>query len=130
MARPASKYPTQLELQILKLLWRDGPATVREVGDGLAGSRKPALTSVTTILNIMVQKGYARRTRADGRYVYHPRVTEQATTRRMLGDLVDRAFDGSAMTAMLNLLETSDLDDKELKEIAAYIRGRAKEQSK
>ena len=129
MARPSSKYPTALELEILKILWRDGPGAVRAVRDALAEHRDLAYTSVMTVMNIMTAKGYLKRAKQGGSYVYRPRVSEQATTRRMLGDLVDRAFDGSAMAVMLNLLETSDIDAEELKRLRALIGRKAKEQS-
>jgi BlaI family penicillinase repressor len=121
MARPASKHPTKLELEILKVLWKDGPATVRAVRDSLAGTRDLAYTSVMTVMNIMTQKGFLKRVKDGQSFVYSPRVSERETTRRMLGDLVDRLFDGSAAAAMLNLLETSDIDEEELKRLRALL---------
>src|SRR5688572_12485081 len=100
MARPASHHPTELELEILKVLWRDGPHPVRHVRDALATASPPrelAYTSVMTVLNIMAEKGYVRRTKDDagagagGSFTYHPKVTQNSTTARMLKDLVDRA---------------------------------------
>ncbi len=129
MARPSSRHPTELELQILKVLWRDGPATVREVRDALAESRRLAYTSVMTVMNIMTKKKYLARAKDGGSYVYRPRITERATVRRMLGDLMDRAFDGSVAAVVLNLLETGDLDAKELKQLRELINRKAKEQS-
>ncbi len=129
MARPASKYPTELELEILKVLWRDGPLTVRGVRDALAGFRDLAYTSVMTIMTIMTKKGYLRRTKTEGGYIYRPRIKEQSTTRRMLRDLMDRAFDGSAAALMLNLLETADIDPDELKRLRDLINKKSQEQS-
>ena len=129
MARPPSRHPTELELEILKVLWRDGPATVRAVRDALADQRDLAYTSVMTIMNIMVNKGYLKRAKQNGSYVYTPRVSEKVTTRGMLGDLVDRAFEGSAMAVMLNLLETSDIDAEELKRLRTLISHKAREKS-
>ncbi|HIJ66563.1 MAG TPA: BlaI/MecI/CopY family transcriptional regulator [Candidatus Hydrogenedentes bacterium] len=127
MGRPTSKHPTELELEILKILWRDGPGGVREVKDALEGFRKLALTSVTTIMNIMVDKKYLKRTKEDGRYVYRSRVSKASTLRRMLGDLVERAFEGSAAAAMVNLLETSDVDASELEELRRLIEQKSME---
>jgi predicted transcriptional regulator len=129
MARPASKHPTELELEILKVVWRLGPASVRQVRDALAGFRDLAYTSVMTIMTIMTRKGYLRRTKTEGGYVYRPRITEQSTTRRMLRDLVDRAFDGSAAALMLNLLESGKVDPDELKRLRDVIDRMAEEQS-
>ena len=132
MARPASQHPTELELGILKVLWRDGPRPVRHVRDALAaGGRDLAYTSVMTVMNIMADKGYLRRDKnpKDGAgYVYHPQVKEQATAGRMLRDIVDRAFDGSAAAAMVNLLQSSDVSDEELRQLRELIRRRGKQQ--
>ena len=138
MARPASHHPTELELEILKVLWRDGPRPVRHVRDALAAASPPrdlAYTSVMTVMNIMAEKGYLRRTKDDaasgggatGSFTYHPTVTQNSTTARMLKDLVDRAFNGSAAAAALNLLKASDVNDAELKELRELIRAKSKQ---
>ncbi len=114
MARPSSKHPTQLELAILKILWEQGPLSVGPVRKALTPSRKLAYTSVITIMNIMVNKGYLTRRKDGARYVYRPRITEKATSRKMLRDLVDRVFDGSASAVMVNLLESTELDQAEI----------------
>ncbi len=128
MVRPASAHPTDLEMAILKILWRDGASTVRHVRDGLVGFRDLAHTSVLTIMNIMVDKGYLQRVKEDKHFVYRPRISRETTTRDMLRDLVQKAFDGSTMAAMLNLLESSDLDGESLKHLRAMINRKAKEQ--
>jgi BlaI family penicillinase repressor len=132
MARPASQHPTELELEILKVLWRDGPNPVRHVREALAGAgRELAYTSVMTVMNIMADKGYVKRNKnpkdGGGGYVYHPQVKEQATTGRMLMDLVDRAFDGSAAAAMVNLLRSAEVSDEELKQLRELIQRKAKQ---
>ena len=131
MARPSSEYPTELELQILKILWREGPLPVREVRRHLAtgpAGRELAHTSVITILNIMVTKKYVRRTKQGKAYIFRPRVTEENVTGGMLHDVVQRVFDGSAATAVLKLLETGDIDREELKQLRQLINRAAKEQ--
>jgi BlaI family penicillinase repressor len=128
MPRQASPHPTELELEILKVLWRDGPLSGRQVRDALAVARRDlALTSVITILNIMAGKGYVRRAKRQGVFAYRPKVARQSTLGKMLRDLVDRAFAGSAAAAMLNLLETSDVTDEELHQLRQLIARKAKE---
>jgi len=129
MVRPSSRHPTELELEILKIIWREGPSSGRHVCEALVGYRQLAYTSVMTIMNIMVDKGYLRRTKRDGSYVYHARTTEKATRRRMLHDLVDRVFDGSATTVMVNLLENGEIGSEELNELRRLINRKAKEKS-
>ncbi len=127
MARRPSKYPTELELEILKVLWRDGESSVRHVKQALKGFRKLAYTSVMTMMTIMTEKGYLKRRKKSNYYIYKPLITEKAITSGMLGDVVERLFDGSAMAAMVNLLETGDVDESELAELRKLIRRKGKE---
>lgn len=129
MARPTSKHPTEVELQILKALWAAGALSGQGVRDALAPVRDVAYTSVMTTLGIMEEKGYVKRSKKDGRFQYAARVTEKATSRRMLRDMVDRVFDGSTVTAMMNLLEASDVDADEMSQLRELIQRRSKEQS-
>lgn len=124
MARPAAKHPTELELEILKILWRDGASLVREVREALAPRRPLAHTSVITVMNIMVGKGYLRRRRLRGGYEYRPLISRRDTSGRMLGDLVERVFDGSAASVVVSLLETADIDAGELKRLRELIERR------
>lgn len=128
MARPASRHPTELELEILKILWRQGPITPREVRDALVDFRDLAYTSVVTIMNIMVGKGYLGRAKTGPGFVYRARVSEQATTRRMLRDLVNRVFDGSASAVMVNLIEEADLDEAKVRELRALLKDKGSAQ--
>ena len=127
MARPASPHPTELELEILKALWRLGPSTVRQVREALAPVRPLAHTSVITIMNIMTEKGYLARDADSHAHVYRARVAEKSVRKRMLGDLVRRAFDGSAVAVVLNLLETSDLKDEDLAELRRRLEQKRKD---
>ena len=98
-----------------------------EIRDALAGFRELAYTSVMTVLNIMTRKGYLKRSRAEGGYVYRARISERSTSRRMLSDLVDRVFEGSAAAVMLNLLESGQIDRNELQQLRDLINKRSQE---
>jgi len=130
MARPPSRYPTELELEILKIFWQQGPRTGRQVRDALAGRRDLAYTSVMTMLKIMTGKGFLRRKKTAGGFVFHPRVEHQAVARTMLGDIVARVFDGSTEAVMLSLLDQADVDREELGKLRELIDRRAKEEPK
>lgn len=121
MPRPSSKHPTELELAILKILWRDGALSGREIRDVLAGDRELSYQSVMTMLGIMEDKGYVRRKKSGGSFAYSARVTEKATSKRMLRDVVDRVFDGSAGAAMVHLLESSDIDADDLQRLRDFV---------
>ena len=121
MPRPASRYPTDLELEILKILWQRGPSTVRQVRDTLAEERDLAYTSVMTIMTIMADKGYVRRRKAKGSYVYRPVLEQHSAARAMLSDVVNRVFDGSAAAAAVHLLESAQIDQSELEELQRLL---------
>jgi BlaI family penicillinase repressor len=122
MARPASRYPTELELQILKVLWQQSPLLAREVQAVLASDgRDLAKTSIITTLNTMVAKHYLSRKKQGNTYLFTPRITVSEVGDRVLGDVVDRVFDGSTSAVLLKLFDVKDLDGDELKELRRII---------
>jgi BlaI family penicillinase repressor len=130
MVRSGSEYPTELELEILKVLWDEAPLPVREVRrrlDERAG-RTLAHSSVITMLNIMVRKGYLRRRKQGKAFLFAPNVKKENVAGGMMGDLLSRVFDGSPSAMVLNLIETTDLDAGELAELRRLISRKAKEQ--
>ena len=132
MARPGSEFPTELELEILKILWKDSPLPVREVRARLEEQAQRILThsSVITMLNIMVRKGYLRRRKQGKAFLFTPKVKKESVAGRIRGDLLSRVFDGSPSAMVLNLIETADLDADELAELRRLIGRKAKEQQK
>jgi predicted transcriptional regulator len=124
-----SKNPTELELEILKVLWRIGPATVRQVRDELAPFRELAYTTVMTMMSIMHGKGYLSRVKDGRTYVYRSIYREEKASRGLLKDVIDRVFGGSTAAVMQHLLETSELDDDELKQIRLLIDRKSQEKS-
>ncbi len=129
MPRTTSKHPTELELEILKVLWRIGPATVRQVRDELAAVRDLAYTTVMTMMTIMDGKGYVTRAKDGRSFIYEATYHEQKASKNMLQDVVDRLFGGSPKAVMQHLLETSELDEAELKEIRSLINRKAREKT-
>ena len=120
MARPGSEHPTELELQILKILWDESPQTVREVRGRLAAAgRDLAHTSVITTLGTMVEKKQLKKLPpTEGKaFRFAPRIQQKQVSQRMLGDLVERVFDGSPEAVMLSLFDVSELDADELKRL-------------
>lgn len=130
MARPKSPHPTELELQILKVLWERSPLPVREVRVALAdGGRELAHTSVITTLGVMVRKKYLRRTKRGNAYLFTPRITREEVSDGMLSDIVRRVFDGSTTALMASLFNASDVDRDEIRELRRLIDQKAEEQS-
>lgn len=130
MSRKESEYPTELELEILKILWRESPLPVREVRRRLGedAGRALAHSSVITVLNIMVRKGYLKRRKQGKAFLFAPKAERQETSGGIVADLVARLFDGSPAEMMLNLIETGDLEADELDEMRKLINRKAKEQ--
>ena len=113
MVRKKSKHPTELELDILKVLWEQSPCTVREVREVIAGQgRELAHTSLITTLNVMFDKGYVKRTSAkEGKaYAFSPKMSRDDVSQGIVGDLVERVFEGSTSAFLLSLLENEQLD--------------------
>jgi BlaI family penicillinase repressor len=129
MARPASEHPTELELRILKVLWQESPMRVREIRKALADDgHEIAHTTVVTMLNIMVDKRFLKRAQVKNAFLFEPRVSQKKVSEGMLGDVVVRVFDGSAMAVVLSLFDRKDLDPEELKELRRLVNRRAKDQ--
>lgn len=123
MARPPSRFPTELELQILKLFWRDGSLSVRQVREALAAEqdRDLAHTTVVTTLNTMADKGLLDREQVGKAYLFSAKVSEQEISQGMLGDVLNRVFDGSAEALLLNLLESEQVGEEEHRALRRLI---------
>ena len=121
MPRPRSEQPTPAELEVLQVLWRRGPRTVRQVMNELNGTRRRAYTSVMSLLNVMVDKKLLRRTPQGRAFVYAARAQEQPTLRRMVGDLVERACGGSTRQLVMHALEQTTPSPQDIEELHRLI---------
>ena len=122
MARPASRHPTELELTILKILWRGPPLLARDVQNALADDgRELAKTTVITTLNTMVDKGYLRRKKRGNSFLFSTRIDAATVSGRVLSDVVDRVFDGSTSAVLLKLFDVRNVESDELKELRRLI---------
>lgn len=110
------------ELGVLKVLWDEAPATVREVLDHLHGrGRRVAYTTVQTLLTRLEQKGYATSDKSDLAYVYRAKVSRDRVTRARLKTLLTQLYDGAAGPLVLQLLRTQRLTSEEIKELHRLI---------
>lgn len=106
---------TRFELEIMDVFWRVGEASVREICDALAEKKRPAYTTVQTIVQRLEQKGALRRTRKIGNaLMFEPAVTRKSAYRRVVDDLLS-LFGGSAQPVVAHLLETGKLTLEDLK---------------
>ena len=98
--------PTDAELSILRVLWQRGPSTVREVQESLNEARPTGYTTVLKTLQIMTEKGLVRRDEQQRAHVYEAQFAQQQTQRQIVGDLLNRVFDGSASNLVMHALAT------------------------
>lgn len=113
--------PTDAELEILKVLWRRGPSTVREVFETLGESKTTGYTTVLKTMQIMADKGLVVRDESERAHRYEPAAPEDETQRRLVGDLLRRAFDGGAAKLVMQALSTERASAEELSEIRRML---------
>lgn len=118
-----SDRPTDAELAILRVLWELGPSTVRDVHTALEQHQARALayTTALKLLQVMHEKGLVVRDESQRSHVYTPTWSEDAIQGRLLGDLVDKAFGGSAGNLVLRALAERPTDPAEIAEIRALL---------
>jgi BlaI family transcriptional regulator, penicillinase repressor len=120
--RPASPTLTPQELELMKIVWQKGEATVRDVYETLLEHRKIAYTTVMTMMRVLEKKGYVKTRRENRAYVYRPARPERQVVRSMVREFVDRVFNGSAQPLLVHLVEDRRLSPKELEELERLIR--------
>lgn len=122
MARPKTLHPTPAELELLKLLWEQGPLTVREALERLEGSGPPrAYTSLMSLMNVMADKGLLERIPEGRAFRYRPAVERAKTLGGLVGDVWQRAFEGSASALVAHLLDQAQPTPGELDEIRKLL---------
>ena len=106
--------PTDAELEILKVLWELGAATVREV-HGAIQSRKPSqYTTTLRVMQIMTEKRLLIRDESDRAHIYKPTVGREVVQQEIVTSLIDRVFGGSAESLLVGLLSARPASKKEL----------------
>lgn len=121
MAKTSVPRPTDAELAILRVLWELGPSTVRQVHERLGSARGLQYTTTLKLLQIMTEKGLTGRVIEGRSHVYTARQEKEETQRRLVDDLLNRAFGGSASALVMQLLESKPATPSELDEISRMI---------
>jgi BlaI family transcriptional regulator, penicillinase repressor len=129
MPRPASTHPTDVELEILRVLWTTGPASLSAVCEQLRQGREVAATTVATLLRVMSDKGLVKRTGSGRGATWAAAVTQAKTERGMVSRLVDRVFDGAADRLAAHLVEDGRLTEKQLADLRRLIDRQGKEKA-
>jgi BlaI family transcriptional regulator, penicillinase repressor len=126
---PPLPRPTDAELAILRVIWRAGPSTVRQIAAVLNQQRPMLYTTVLKTLQIMTVKGLVRRETQGRGHLYAAALTEERTQRQLVRDLLDRAFGGSASQLVMQALATTRASAAELKEVERLLAKRRRNPS-
>jgi predicted transcriptional regulator len=124
--KPPKSVPTDLELEILKVIWDRGQATVREVFVEMAKQRKIAYTTVLTMMGVLENKGHLSKKAGDRAYVYSPTQPKDQMMGKMVDEFVQRVFNGSPKPLLVHLVENPEIPAEDLQEIERLLRARKK----
>ena len=121
MNKPGAPKPTDAELGILRVLWRRGPSTVRQVWEELSPRHGTGYTTVLKLMQIMADKGLVRRDESSRSHVYEPSFSEEHTQRQVVRHLLERVFSGSAPKLVMQALAAKKATPRELAEIRRLL---------
>ncbi|MHC4501110.1 MAG: BlaI/MecI/CopY family transcriptional regulator [Planctomycetota bacterium] len=121
MARHKTPRPTDRELAILKVLWERGPSTVRQVNEAISEDRTTGYTTTLKLMQIMAEKGLVIRDESERTHVYRAKAPEEQMQRQLVGDLMDRAFGGSARKLVMQALAAKKVSARELAKIKQLL---------
>ena len=127
MAKSKVPYPTDAELEVLKVLWARGPSTVRQVHREIMRRKPAARNTVLTFLQNMTQKGLVTRDVDEKPQVYHAAVPEKRTQRKLLEDVLERVFDGSVqkLVAAMGERKVSPEELAAIRELVSKLKERS-----
>lgn len=128
MVRPKREHPTPGELEVLKILWDQGPRTVRQVWKVLCAQRRRHYMSVKSLLDVMSDKKLLTRRREGRAFVYRANVTREGTLGQIVENLLGRVFEGSASALVAHALDQAKPSPEELEEIRRAVQQYHKQQ--
>jgi predicted transcriptional regulator len=121
MAKARGYQPTEVELQILRILWELGPSPVREIHARLNAEKGTNYSTTVKMLSVMLEKGLVRRDEQASPHIYRPALTREAAGKRMLSDLIEKVYDGAAMSLVLQALSSAAATKEELDEVRRML---------
>jgi BlaI family transcriptional regulator, penicillinase repressor len=121
MPRNPSQQLTEVELQVLQVLWDQGPSPVRVIHAALADLRDTNYSTTVKMLSVMLDKGLIRRNETQRPHVYSAVVTRQRAQKRMLGHVIDQLYEGSATSLVLQALSSKKASPEELQQIRQML---------
>ena len=124
---PEPPRPTDAELEILTILWTRGPSTVRDVHEAVIQRKPTQYTTVLKLMQIMAEKGLVKRDQSERAHRYEAARSKEWTREQLAGDLLDRAFEGSAKSLLIGALSAKKASKQELAEMRRLLDVYAKE---
>ncbi len=121
MPRQPSSQPTEVELQILRILWELGPSPVRDIHQRLEAEKGTNYSTTVKMLSVMLDKGMVRRDEAKRPHVYRAAMTQERTQKRMLDDLLSKVYGGSARNLVMHALSSKKATPGEIDEIRQLL---------
>lgn len=112
----------KLELQIMNVVWEKGKATVHDVKEALGKGRKPAYSTILTMMRKIEAKGYLEHEVENRTYIYRSTISQKDVRHSILGDILNRLFEGSPTLLMNCLVEQNDITETELRQINKLIK--------
>lgn len=118
--------PSAYELEILQILWKNNPLTVKEINDQLNNNKDTGYTTTLKIMQIMYKKGILGRESEGKKHIYYPLIHEDETNKVLLDRFLDSTFKGSAQKLILKLLGNYEPSEDELLEIREMLNKKSK----
>jgi BlaI family penicillinase repressor len=122
MPRPPSSIPTEVELAILRVLWNQGPCTVRQVYDSLKDERGTGYSTTLKMIQVMTDKKLVLKDDSQRPQVYRPAKREDQTQLQLVDDLIQRGFSGSAMKMVMSAVSANRISADEMKRIRELLK--------
>ena len=121
MARGKTPRPTDRELTILRILWNNGQSTVRQVNEAMNADGSTGYTTTLKLMQIMTDKGLLRRDDSQFKHIFKPALTEAKAQKQLVGDMLERAFCGSAEKLVMRALSAKKISATELASIRKML---------
>ena len=122
MARRPSPNLTEVELQILSVLWDRGPSTVREVHDALRKQRDTGYSTTLKMMQVMIEKGLLLKDDEQRPQVYRPAMSQEQAQTRFVDDMIQRVFGGSADKLILRAVSSKHISRQDLEQIRKLLK--------